>query len=291
MSPLRDDRGPRESGARLSPLDAPRASGSRPALATFGALLVHGAIIALAAGLGSGVVNGRRPLATELIEIELPVREEPPNAPEAEPTPPDPPPSAPASPTPLPKPAPTVSRPSPPAEPTPAPPPEESPPPAAAEAGQVLTAADEIVDFGDTIVTGSGASYAGGVTERGGTSKSAVRDIRARAGGVEGGTGTKVQAPGGFNRSAPPQLAGGASWDCPFPREADYARIDEAKVLLRVEVAADGRVVGVEVKRDPGDGFGREARQCAMRKRWAAGRDRDGNPIQSSALIQVSFRR
>ena len=151
----------------------------------------------------------------------------------------------------------------------------------------MLAAADDVVDFGDTFVAGAGTTYAGGVTESGGTSERAVRDVRARAGGVEGGTGTALHG----DLSQPPALAGGVQWDCPFPEEADDFDIDRAVVALRVDVAADGSVKSAAVTRDPGDGFGREARRCALRKRWSPGRDRGGNPMNATALVNVHFQR
>jgi len=162
--------------------------------------------------------------------------------------------------------------------------------PAAAQAAPVLAQAPEpeVVDFGDTLVQGTAATFAGGVTEAGGTARSAVRDARARAGGVEGGTGTDTRA---IDRSRPPSLAGGAHWDCPFPEEADSEDIGDALVTLRVRVASDGEVEHVDVVKDPGDGFGREARRCALRKRWQPGRDRAGRALVMSALVNVRFYR
>jgi protein TonB len=144
-----------------------------------------------------------------------------------------------------------------------------------------------MVDFGETIVAGNAANYAGGVTESGGTATHAVRDVRARASGVEGGDGTAPQA----DKSRAPQLAGGLRWDCPFPAEADASEIDHAVVTLRVEVGAQGDVASVRAASDPGHGFGREARRCAERKRWVPGLDRAGRPAAAVALINVRFDR
>jgi protein TonB len=161
------------------------------------------------------------------------------------------------------------------------------PPPAAAQAGQVLTAPDEVVDFGETVVAGAGDSFAGGVTEAGGTAKHAVRDPGARAGGVEGGTGTD---PAG-DRSRPPSLAAGNEWDCPFPPEADDAGIDHAVVTLRISVTADGHVQEVRATSDPGNGFGREARACALSKPWTPALDRAGRAMAAFTLVNVRFDR
>jgi len=87
------------------------------------------------------------------------------------------------------------------------------------------------------------------------------------------------------------RLAGGASWSCPFPVEADGRGIDDAVVRLRVEVGADGRVVRAVVISDPGSGFGREAAACARSKRFDAARDRQGRPVAGQALVSVRFHR
>ena len=263
---------------RTSSLDAPvRASKSVPLLATLGTAVVHAVVIALAAAAGAQreAKLPRAALISEMVEIELPKPPEP--EPEPEKTEQEPPAKAPEPVRAAPKPAP----------PRPAKATREAPPPAAAQAGKVLAAADEVVDFGETIVSGNGPNYAGGVTESGGTATHAVRDARARAGGVEGGTGTAPQG----DKSRAPQLAGGFRWDCPFPPEADDAEIDHAVVTLRVEVGVNGDVSSARATSDPGHGFGREARRCAERKRWTPGLDRAGRPIGAVALINVRFDR
>lgn len=261
---------------RKSPLDAmPAKSRGRAFAATAGAVVVHGAFVLGALALASAATATQPRIQTkisQLIDVELP-----------EPPPPEPPPPEPAA-----EPEPPKAAPPPPARVRAPVAKREAPPPAAAEAGKVVTAPSNVVDFGDTFVAGAGTSYAGGVTEAGGTAKHAVTDTRARAGGVEGGTGTRV----GADLSRPPQLAGGATWsDCPFPKEADELRLDFAYVTLRVSVGRDGAVSKVDVTEDPGDGFGREARRCAQRKRWAPGLDRAGSPMAATALIKVRFER
>ena len=154
---------------------------------------------------------------------------------------------------------------------------------AAPSPAQEHTASGEVLDFGETFVAGKGARHMAGVAETGGTAKPAVRDT----GAVTGGTGTALAA----DRSRAPALAGGAQWDCPFPDEAEDRGVDHAIVTLRVEVAADGGVVAATIAREPGAGFGREARRCALRKRWLPGLDRVGNPTSAAALINVSFDR
>jgi protein TonB len=215
------------------------------------------------------------PLADETEEIEV-VKEELP--------PPPPPPQA-----------------EPEQKPEPAPPPRalphEPPPPAAApaQAAKVLTAEpdpNDPVDLtGNTIVTGNADYYAGGVTAANGTSKNAVTGVTSPH-GVPGGTGSAVAPPPpGPDRSRPPSLAGGAQWNCPFPPESDSAQIDEAYVTVQIDVRADGSPGAVRVVSDAGNGFGREARQCAMGKRYQTALDHDGNAIPGSFKVKVHFSR
>ena len=163
--------------------------------------------------------------------------------------------------------------------------PRAAPAPAAASASPLLTAPEAAVNFGDSFVVGNASTYGGGRVASGGTGQHGAPG--AVATGAPGGTGRE---PAG-DLSRAPALAGGASWDCPFPLEADEAHIDHAVVGLRVEVAADGGVRRVTATSDPGNGFGREARRCAERKHWSPGTDRTGRPAPAAALVNVRFDR
>ena len=166
-----------------------------------------------------------------------------------------------------------------------------APAPATAQAAQVLAEEpeSEVMDFGETFVQGRAAGYAGGTSEATGSAAQAVHDDAARSGAVDGATGKAAR---GLDLSRAPALASGVSWhDCPFPEEADALGIDEAHVTLRVHVATSGAVTRVDVVDDPGAGFAREARRCALQKRWQAGLDRAGSALASSALIKVRFTR
>lgn len=183
------------------------------------------------------------------------------------------------------------------------PPPKEAPPPEAAppkpaEAGKVLTAdpkPDEPVDLTGGFVQGSGDSYAGGSTSSDGTSKKAVYNPAAAATGVAGGTGTAPAPPPPRknDQSRGPGLLGSSDWnDCPFPGEADAEQIDRQAVLIQVVVRPDGSPENVIVVQDPGHGFGREARKCAMRKKYAPGLDPDGKPVGGTTKpFRVRFER
>jgi protein TonB len=254
---------------RASILDVPPVRPLGPSvIAGAGTVVVHLALVALATFVGTRVAREvtTPAMVTQLIDVELPpdITRQPVAEPvQREPVRASPPSRRAASAT------------------------HAAPPPAAAQAAQVLTAAGEVIEFGETFVAGEAASYAGGVTETGGSAEQAVRDTGARAGGVTGGTGTALAG----DRSRAPVLAGGARWDCPFPEEGEDRGIDHAVVTLRVEVATDGSVVAATIASDPGDGFGREARRCALRKRWSPGLDRAGNPTGAAALINVRFDR
>jgi protein TonB len=203
-------------------------------------------------------------------------------------------------PPPPPPPEPTTPEPEPEEVPKEAPPPKAAAapaaPPAAAQAGQVMTAdpdPDEPVDLtGDGFVQGTGDTFAGGVTTGNGTSKTAVRDLRA-AGTAEASSGTKPGAAvGGPDRSRKASLLGGNSWDrCGFPAEADIEQINTARVTLVVTVDADGRATNATVTQDPGYGFGALAKRCALRERWSPAQNREGSSIVATQTITINFRR
>jgi protein TonB len=174
---------------------------------------------------------------------------------------------------------------------------EATPPPAPAQAAKVLTAEskpDEPLDLtGNTIVTGNADTFAGGFTAGNGTNPNAVHSMPSPS-GVPGGTGTPQAAPApppGPDRSRAASLSGGSQWSCPFPPEADTSQIDEAFVSLRVDVRADGTPTAVSVLQDPGNGFGREARRCAMNKHYQTALDHDGNAIAGTWKARVHFSR
>jgi hypothetical protein len=235
------------------------------ALAGIGAAGAHALIAAIAlagAGLAREVVPALS--VTEMVEVELPRAVAEPEKPS------EPPPSA------------RERVRSAPTEPTPA-----QQPPAAAQADQLLVASEEVMDFGDTFVERTGKGFAGGATDSGGTSTRAVRSLTARTTPAV----TPIVSVPAPDRSRPPRLAGGMNWDCDFPPEADDPGMDHAVVTLRVEVSARGEVRAAHATSDPGFGFARVARRCAMSKRWSAGFDRDGRPANSVALVHVRFAR
>ena len=174
--------------------------------------------------------------------------------------------------------------------------PVEPAPPAAAQAGKVIAAdptPDEPLDMTNSIIQGTGDTYAGGVTSSTGTGKTAVRNPAASASGVPGGTGTVPGATGGgADRSRAAGVSGSSDWDCPFPPEADSLQEDLAYVSIRVMVGADGRAQKVTIVKDPGHGFAREARTCAMQKKFLTALDAAGNAVPGETKeIRVRFER
>ncbi|NUP11001.1 MAG: hypothetical protein HOW73_33560 [Polyangiaceae bacterium] len=92
--------------------------------------------------------------------------------------------------------------------------------------------------------------------------------------------------------SRPAELVGSKSWNCPFPPEADAEGKDSAVVQLVVTVSPDGSPENVKVMADPGSGFGRSARSCALGRRYKAGLDREGKASRkTTAPITVRFSR
>jgi periplasmic protein TonB len=226
--------------------------------------------------------------ATYDVDLTPPKAEEPPK--------PEEPPKAAPEPEPAPKPV----------APQPAntPPPQSDPyepPPAAAEAAKILTREadpDEVLDMTDRgIASGEGQGVGYGQVAGAGTGKAPTFDPNAKVGGTPGGRGTGAPAPpspaaAGPDRSAPPGLVGSSSWNCQFPPEADAEQIDQASVVIMVTVRPDGSPLSVKIVNDPGNGFGRAARLCALGRRYTPGRDRSGVALTATTPpITVRFTR
>ncbi len=178
--------------------------------------------------------------------------------------------------------------------------PAAEPPPAPAQAGKIISAPtdpNDPVDLtGDGFVTGEANSYVGGVTAAAGTATTPVTNRAAVVGGVPGATGTGKPAPpkdDGPDRSRAATVTSGSNWSsCPFPPEADADQVDYAVVTLVVTVRPDGSAQSVRVTQDPGHGFGRSARMCALAQRYVTALDRGGNPVAgTTAPIRVIFTR
>ena len=172
-----------------------------------------------------------------------------------------------------------------------APPPE---PPAAADAAKVLLAEpakDEPVDLtANTFQDGNAETAVGGKTQIGGTAKTPTNNAAAVATGVQGGTGTGPAPPAvKVDRTRAASIMNKANLErCPFPAEADAEQVDEAAVGIEVKVGTDGRAESVSVTRDPGHGFGREARKCALREKYSPALNVDG--VAMPGVYRVNFR-
>jgi protein TonB len=81
-------------------------------------------------------------------------------------------------------------------------------------------------------------------------------------------------------------------WECPFPPQADVAGIDEAIVLLQVNVDASGHATGVTILKDPGSGFADAARACARSAAYDPAVDTSGRPTEAATgPIRIRFER
>ena len=239
--------------------------------AVFGAACVHAACALGFARFAVTPMARAINVPTQVIDIDLPKPSPPP--------PEEPPPSEETN-----KPALAAKI----AAPAPAPPPP-------AQAAAVLTRQpepDDPVDLtGDGFVVGTATNYAGGVTASNGTNRNASLGNAGRAtSGIRIGP-SRANSGSSPDRSRAASIMGGSAWNCPFPTEADTDGVDNALVNIRVEVTSAGTARNVVVLSDPGHGFAREARRCAMSKVWNPTLDRDGNPVQGTVTLRVRFDR
>ena len=241
------------------------------------------AVLAVAVAVG---VHGALALAVPCHAIEPPQADPPPTQMIEMLLPPPPPPEV-SPPAPPPSPAPP-----PPTAPTRAVQPRSAPPPAHA-AAVITQKADPAApaDFTNSIVVGTGETYAGGATSATGTTQRTVEVASKTPGGTGVAAAPAATGAARLDRSRRAHLAGGAAWNCGFPHEADEAQIDHAVVALRISVDQLGAAEAVAVVSDPGNGFGREARACAMVKRYEPALNQDGQPVRGTALINVRFDR
>ena len=178
--------------------------------------------------------------------------------------------------------------------------PDKDPPPPPSQAAKVITQEpdpEEPVDMtGQGFVSGDGSGPGFGMVSAAGTGKTPTYNKAASLDGKEGGTGTSKAgpppAPSGPDMTKAAGLVGSSAWDCPFPPEADAEQIDQAVVSIIVTVRSDGSPQSVKVVNDPGYGFGRAARLCALSRRYTPMLDRTGTPIVGATPpIRVRFTR
>ncbi len=154
---------------------------------------------------------------------------------------------------------------------------------------------DEPLDLtGDGFLQGDADRYAGGTTSSTGTSKVAVRgptkpDSTAKPSNRP--VGPPAAAAPAVDKSRAPRPTT-SNWNCGFPPEADFDQIDYATVTLAVTVGTDGRAKSVSILSDPGHGFGRLARSCAMRMQYQIGYDKAGSAVaKTTRPFPVRFTR
>lgn len=169
------------------------------------------------------------------------------------------------------------------------------------QAAKILTAAadpNKVEDLTDQgIVSGDNtAGPLGGQSSAQGKATEVTHNTSVSLTGKSGGTGTaepKAAPPPpkqDLSRSA--DVVGSKSWSCPFPDEADTDQVDFAQVTVIVTVRGDGSPQSVQVVNDPGHGFGRAARMCALARKYSPGLDADGNTVvKSTPPIRVTFSR
>jgi len=244
-----------------------------PSFAFLGSVLAHAAIATALAGVG-GMNDTQAPLteanslvAFESIEAPKPAPEPPPSI-----TPPEP----------------RIAR-AQPAKPVAAPAKAPEPAAPAAVAAAEPVPVQPVTPVATVDAGAAGASSIVVPASPPGARSSVPGVIAARAPAPVRGPTTA----GAINvdRSRRAGLADSARWDCPFPSEAESEGIERAKAVLRVEIDALGQPKKVDVTDDPGHGFGREARRCAMRRRWTGRLDRSGAPAADAVTVVVSFER
>jgi protein TonB len=151
---------------------------------------------------------------------------------------------------------------------------------------KLLTPADGDVpeDFtsGDFV---SGNGVAGGVV--GGVLGGVAGGV---VGGVPGGVVGGVGVPAGPPAPATPAKVHGPV-TCAFPPESDDDKVDAARVVLRLTVEANGKASSVKVLADPGHGFGRAARGCALGFKYDPAKDGNGAPMKSDTTLVIRFQR
>jgi protein TonB len=225
-------------------------------------------------------------------EYDVDLKQDKEQEPEKKDEPPPPPPEP--EPDPVPVPAPKIAD-------KPKDDPYEAEKAAPVQAAKILTAApdpNKIEDLTDQgIVSGDATSGPlGGQSSAQGKSDQITHNPAVSLTGKNGGSGTADKPPPPpppkQDLSRPADVVGSKSWSCPFPDEADQDQIDFAQVIVIVTVRADGSAQSVQVQGDPGHGFGRAARMCALARKYSPGVDSDGNPVtKSTPPIRVTFSR
>ena len=109
----------------------------------------------------------------------------------------------------------------------------------------------------------------------------------AGSGTGDGAKNTGSTPPSRPNLSRSASLGSDSMWNCDSPA----ASLVDQVVRLVVMVRPDGTAASAEVVFDPGSGFGKAARDCALKHRFSPARDADGKPVLGpTASFGVRFR-
>ena len=118
-----------------------------------------------------------------------------------------------------------------------------------------------------------------------GTGAGSGRGAGSGTGDGAGKTGSTPRSRPNLSRSA--SLGSDSVWNCDSPA----ASLVDQVVRLVVMVRPDGTAASAEVVFDPGSGFGKAARDCALKHRFSPARDADGKPVLGpTASFGVRFR-
>jgi TonB family protein len=80
------------------------------------------------------------------------------------------------------------------------------------------------------------------------------------------------------------------NWGCEFPKEAEDAGIDQARIRIRVQVDPNGRATGATlVEGDAGHGFGLAALECAARQRYFPALNEAGQRVAGIADFWIRY--
>ena len=141
-------------------------------------------------------------------------------------------------------------------------------------------------------LSGNADNYAGGVTAANGTSPTAGARLDESDGrGRWNGPPEAGSAPAGA-RSIAPGLAEEPRMGLPVSARGRHGADRRCVRDAADRRGADGSASNVRIVQDPGNGFGRQARSWALKKRdYTTALDRDGTPIAQSITARVHFTR
>lgn len=135
------------------------------------------------------------------------------------------------------------------------------------------------------LATDTRPRFAGGTTQRGGKSTTAVTDPNARLGGAPDGDGDGDGAGGGgggqrgLRRLA--SLGGDKQWECPLAFQGENASLSGMVIVhARADVLSDGSAARVIIVDAPTKSFAVAAEACALRERFVPALDENDKPVR-----------